>query len=88
VIGERILKFIGLQLRLIKCVDTKFFENLNVIIISDFYQVQPIHDVGIFKINMNNINNLAPNFWMEKIKCYELEQIMYQNGEQFINILN
>jgi hypothetical protein len=69
VIDEKIVKFVDLQLRLIKCVDKKLFENLNVIIVSDFYQVQPIHDVGIFKINTNNINSLAPNFWMETIKC-------------------
>jgi hypothetical protein len=25
---------------------------------------------------------------MEKIKCYELKQVMCQNDEQFINILN
>jgi hypothetical protein len=25
---------------------------------------------------------------MEKIKCYELKQIMHQNDEKFINILN
>ncbi len=67
---------------------TKFFGNLDVIIIGDFYQVQPVHDAGFFKINMNNINSLAPNFWMESIKCYELEQIMHQSDEQFINILN
>jgi hypothetical protein len=68
-------------------VDTKFFENFNVII-GDCYQIQPIRDVGIFKINTNNINSLTPKFWMENIKCYELEQVMCQNGEQFINMLN
>jgi hypothetical protein len=36
----------------------------------------------------NNIDSLAPNFWMEKIKCYELKQVMLQSDEQFINILN
>jgi hypothetical protein len=25
---------------------------------------------------------------MEKIKCYELKQIMHQSDEQFVNILN
>ncbi len=67
---------------------TKFFGNLEVIITSDFYQVQPIPDVRVFKINMNNIDNLTPNFWMEKIKCYELKQVTCQSDEQFINILN
>ncbi len=63
-------------------------ENLDVIIIGDFYQVQLVRDVGVFKINVNNIDSLSPNFWMEKIKCYELKQVMRQNDEQFINILN
>ncbi len=80
-IGKRILKFIDIQLRSIKRVHTNFFGNLDVIIIGDFYQVQLVLDVGFFKINMNNIDSLAPNFWMEKIKCYELEQIMRQSDE-------
>jgi hypothetical protein len=45
-------------------------------------------DARIFKINMNNIDSLTPNFWMENIKCYELKQIMCQSDKQFINILN
>jgi hypothetical protein len=59
-----------------------------VIITSDFYKVQLICNAKVFKINMNNIDNLTPIFWMEKIKCYELKQIMCQSDEQFINILN
>ncbi len=66
----------------------KFFGNLDVIIIGDFYQVQVFHDAGISKINMNNIDSLTPNVKMEKIKCYELKQVMHQSDEQFINILN
>ncbi len=67
---------------------TKFFGNLDVIIIGDFYQIQLVRDARVFKVNMNNIDSLMPNFWMEKINCYELKQIMHQNDEQFINILN
>jgi hypothetical protein len=69
-------------------VHIKFFGNLVVIITSDFYKVQLICNAKVFKINMNNIDNLTPIFWMEKIKCYELKQIMCQSDEQFINILN
>jgi hypothetical protein len=69
-------------------VHTIFFGNLDVIIIGDFYQVQFLRDVGVFKINMNNIDSLMPIFWMEKIKCYELKQLMHQNDEEFINIRN
>jgi hypothetical protein len=84
---KRILKFIGLRLIPIKCIHTNFFRKLDVIITEDFYQVQPICDARVFKINANNIDSLTPNFWMAKIKCYELKQVR-QNDEQFINILN
>jgi hypothetical protein len=63
------------------------FRNLDVIIIGDLYQVQHVHDIGVFKTNINNIDSLALNFWMEKTKCYELKQVMCQSDEQFINIL-
>jgi hypothetical protein len=67
---------------------TKFFWNLDVIITCDFYQVQLVYDAGVFKINTNNIDSLAPKFWMENIKHYKLEQVVHQSDEQFINILN
>jgi hypothetical protein len=86
-IGKRILKFIDLQLRSIKRVQTKFLKKIYVIITCDFYQVQLVYDARVFKINTNNIDNLAPKFWMENIKHYELKQVM-QSDEQFINILN
>jgi hypothetical protein len=86
--GKKLLKFTNLQLRSIKCVHKKFFGNIDVIITSDFYQIQFVCDVGLFKINMKNIDSIAPNFWMENIKCYELKQVMRQSDEQFINILN
>ncbi len=38
-IVKRILKFIDLRLRSIKCIHTKFFRNLDVIINGDFDQV-------------------------------------------------
>jgi hypothetical protein len=69
--GKRILKFIDFQLRSIKCVHTKFFGNIDVIFTSDFDQIPFVCDAGLFKINMNNIDSLTPNFWMENIKCYE-----------------
>jgi hypothetical protein len=40
-IKKWILKSIDFQLLSIKYIHTKFFQNLDVIIIRDFYQVQP-----------------------------------------------
>ncbi len=87
-IEKRILKLIDFQLRSIRRIHTKIFRNLDVIIIGDFYQVQPIYDARVFKTNVNNIDSSVPNFWMEKSKCYELKQIMCHSDEQFINILD
>jgi hypothetical protein len=42
---------------------TIFFRNLNVIIIGDFYQV--VQNIGVIKSNMNNIDILTLNFWIE-----------------------
>jgi hypothetical protein len=83
-IGKRTLKFTNLQLRSIKCVQTKFFGNINVIITCDFYQIQLVYDARGFKIHTNNIDSLTPKFWMEKSKHYELEQVMHQSDEQFM----
>jgi len=67
---------------------TNVFGNFDVIIIGVFYQVQLVRDARAFKTNMNNIDSLTPNFWMENIKYYELKQVMHRHVEQFINILN
>jgi hypothetical protein len=49
-IGGKILKNIDLWLRLIKHTHTKFFENLYVIITTNFHQVYLVHDAKVFKI--------------------------------------
>jgi hypothetical protein len=67
---------------------TNVFGNFDVIIIGVFYQVQLVRDARAFKTNMNNIDSLTLNFWMENIKYYELKQVMHRHVEQFINILN
>ncbi len=68
-IGKRILKFIDLHLKSIKCTQKIVFKNLNVIIIGDFYQV--VQNIGAIKSNMNNIDILTLNFWMEPSHALE-----------------
>ncbi len=41
---------------------TNLFGNFDFIIIGDFYQVQHVCDVGVFKTNINNIDSLTPIF--------------------------
>jgi hypothetical protein len=89
-INKKILKFIDLLLKSIKCIPTKFFWNLDIIIVEYFYQVQPICDTRIFKNNINNIDNLDSNFWMEKIKCIETRDApkwwkIHQHCKLFLN---
>jgi hypothetical protein len=34
------------------------------------------------------MDDLAEDFWLDKIKCYELNQVIRQSDQQFIDILN
>ena len=87
-IGKRILKFTDLRLRSIKRLHTKFFGILDIIITGDFFQVQPVRDSAVFKNTNESMDDLAKGFWLDKIKCYELNQVMRQSDQQFIDILN
>ena len=85
---KNILKYTDLCLRSIKRLHTKFFENLDVIITRDFFQVQLVSDSGVFKNTKESMDDLAEGFWLDKIKCYELNQVIRQSDKQFIDILN
>jgi hypothetical protein len=85
-IGKIISKYINLWWRSIKHIHTKFFGNLDVIIIGDFYQVQLVCDAKFFKINVNNIIN--SKFLDGKKLMLWIEASRAQSDEQFINILN
>ena len=34
------------------------------------------------------MDDLAKDFWLDQIKCYELNQVMRQSDQQLIDILN
>lgn len=75
-ISKKILKFTNLHLSSIKRLHTKFFRNLDVIITGDFFRVQPVRDSGVFKNTNEFMDKLAEDFSLDKIKCYELNQVM------------
>jgi hypothetical protein len=60
------------------------FNGLNVVMLSDFYQVPSIQDCYILKSFNDNNNVVASNLWKNNVKCYELTTIMWQIDTQFI----
>ena len=59
------------------------------IFVGDMFQIQPIGDSWIFKSPGGVYSSLARNLWVEKVKMYELDQIMRQEDDQeFAQLLN
>ncbi len=75
-------------LRVINHIQNEFFGGLNVIMSCDFYQSPPIKDCWIFFSFNGIINALAPFFWKNNVKCFELSSVMQQINTQFIKTLN
>ncbi len=61
---------------------------LDVIMTSDFYQAHHVRNSWIFKPITNTFNTIALNYWLEYVQCYELQEMMWQDDINFINILN
>jgi hypothetical protein len=54
---------------------------------SDFHQTPLLKFVGLFYSLNDNINALAPKFWKNNVKCYELTLVMQQIDTKFIKVL-
>jgi hypothetical protein len=87
-VGARMLDAIDQRLRSIKHFKNKYFLGVYVIVCGDFYQAPPVRDKWVFQKLDDGLNSLAPNFWNDCIKCYELITVMRQNDPHFIDILN
>lgn len=85
-IGKWISNFTNLKLSSIKRIHTKSFENFDVIMTCDFYQVQQVRDTRVFKTNKNNIDSVAPIFGWKFSNATNLKQIMCQSDQLFIDI--
>jgi hypothetical protein len=62
-IGVRMLNVINNRLRSIEHIQNKFFNDVDVIMINDFYQAPHIKYSWSFQNIKNNFNALTPNFW-------------------------
>jgi hypothetical protein len=87
-IRSRMFAMVDWRMRTIMQIHNDFMGGLDVIVTGDLYQAPPVLDCWIYNSQSAGLNELAPNFWKEKVECYELTQVMYQKDLQFIDILN
>ncbi len=61
---------------------------LNVIMIGNIYQPPFVWDSWIFKQINNIFNTIASNYWSKYVQGYEVQEGMWQDDINFINLLN
>jgi len=59
-----------------KHIQNKFFDGVDVIMTSDFYQAPLVKDSWIFQNIKDNVNALTLNVWQAYVQCYELNKDM------------
>ena len=65
------------------------FRGVNIIAISDLFQLQPVKSYFIFMDLKHNYGPLATNWWCEYFTLFELTEIMRQKDDKaFAEILN
>jgi hypothetical protein len=87
-VGSRMFAMVDRRMRVIMRAHNDFMGGLDVIVTGDLYQAPPVRDRWIFKPSSDGLNELAPNFWVQRVECLELIQVMRQQDVQFIGILN
>lgn len=87
-VGATTLYQIDKRLRKILHTPTSYFGNVDMIFSSDFYQANPVRDSLIFENPKINKNTIPYNFWLDKIKFYQLHIEMRQKDPLFIDVLN
>jgi hypothetical protein len=63
-VGAKMFNVVNNRLRSIKHIQNIFFGGVAVIMIGDFYQTPLVKDSWIFQNIKDNVNALAPNFWV------------------------
>jgi hypothetical protein len=59
-----------------KYIQNKFFDGVDVIMTSDFYQAPLVKNSWIFQNIEDNVNALTLNVWQAYVQCYELNKVM------------
>jgi hypothetical protein len=87
-VKSRIFAMVDRRMKIIMQAHNDFMGGLNVIVIGDLYQAPPICDRSIFKPSSDGFNKLTTKFWIQRVECYKLVQVMRQKNVQFIRIFN
>jgi len=86
-VGISQFEFINLRLQEIFGT-TKVFGGVSVICFGDFYQLQPVQDYFVFKVNTKNRYGVLfeNHLWKNNFKAYELTEIMRQKDDKLFAI--
>jgi hypothetical protein len=87
-VGSRMFAMVDRRMRTIIQTHNDFIGGLDVIVTGDLYKAPPICDRWMYNSQSASLNKLVPNFWKEKVECYELTQVMRKKDLQFSGILN
>ena len=89
-VGKRTFDFIDTRLQQLTGVRAPF-GGLSVIAVGDFYQLKPVGDRLVFRNLVEDAKSLAPNSWKDRVKIYELVDVMRQKdalkSDQLLNRL-
>jgi hypothetical protein len=83
-VRSRMFAMVDRRMKIIMQAHNNFMGGLDVIVIGDLYQAPPICDRSIFKPSSDGFNELTTKFWIQRVECYELIQVMRQKNVQFI----
>ena len=87
-VGKRMLQFLHQRLQEIRS-NQQPFGGMNIILVGDLHQLQPVKDGWIFEDLGGPYGALAPNIFKENFKLFELEEIMRQREDKtFAEALN
>jgi hypothetical protein len=70
-VGSRMFAMVDRRMRVIMQAHNDFMGGLDVIVIGDLYQAPPVQDRWIFKPSSDDLNELAPNFWIQRVEYFE-----------------